>query len=111
MADNEFLTLEEFLSDDLTPKVFESKIWKRKDGTPGKLKFRPATVGDREFARRAAKKGDNFDNAAYGVALIGKCLLEPKIPEIEIEKLRQKNGTEMDRLLTAILGESDSDPT
>lgn len=113
---NEFLSIDEFLgASDLAPKTFESHIWTRKtqegEIIPGRLKYRPATVGDREKARQYAKIGDRFDNASYGIKLISLCLIEPKIPEMDLERLRDRNGREMDRLLTAIIGESEENPT
>jgi len=109
---SQILTLEEFLgSNDQENKVFESQVWKKADGTPGRMIYRMATVGDRERARRAAKRGKNFDNATYGVKIIALCMVDPKIPEIEIERMKSKNGQEMDRLLTAVLGETEDDPT
>ena len=77
---------------------------------PGKLVYRLATVGDREYARRLAKHGEKFDNAKYGCALISRCVLEPQVPPMEADKLQKKNGKEMDRLLSAILGEGGEDP-
>lgn len=102
---DQFLSLEEFLSSEKerSERVFESKVWCKPDGTPGKLKYRVATVGDREIARQAAKSGEKFDNATYGAQLIAACLLQPKIPPIEVVRLKEKNATEMDRLLDAIL--------
>lgn len=103
-----YLSLDEFIRpDDEDQMVFTSEVWKDSEGNPGKLKIRAATVGDREKARKAAKKGEQFDNAAYGCKLISLCVIEPKIPDMEMERLRRKLGKEMDRLLQAILGESE----
>jgi len=113
---SEFLSIEEFLgSSDLNEKVFESLVWNRgKDAEgkiiPGRIKYRSATVGDREKARQAAKVGEKFDNAAYGCKLVSLCVIEPKIPEIDVDRLKQKNGKEMDRLLSLIIGDSEESP-
>lgn len=113
MSDN-ILTLEEFLVSDVVEKEFVSEVWRKKQGdgstVPGVLRYRVATVADREMARKAAKKGDQFDNAAYGVALIGACLISPKVNAMDLEALKQKNGKEMDRLLTAVIGDMQDDP-
>jgi len=105
------ISLEDLLKPDTEEHVFESTAWGK--GSPdgvAKMRYRVATVGDREKARRYAKKGEQFDNAAYGVKLISLCLIEPKIPEMDLDKLRSKNGKEMDRLITAIVGDSQDDP-
>lgn len=109
---NEFLSLDEFLSSEKerAARVFESKVWCKADGTPGKLQYRVATVGDREAARQAAKTGDKFDNATYGAQLIALCLLAPKVPPMEVVRLREKNALEMDRLLDAILEGDKANP-
>lgn len=98
------ISLEDLLKPDTQECVFESIAW------GGNIRYRVATVGDREKARRAAKKGDQFDNATYGCKLIALCVIEPKIPEMDVDKLRAKNGKEMDRLITAIVGDSADDP-
>jgi hypothetical protein len=108
------ISLEDLLKPDTEEQVFESTAWGKRaaDGsiTPAKLRYRVATVGDREKARRSAKKGESFDNATYGCKLISLCVIEPKIPEMDLDKLRAKNGKEMDRLITAIVGDSNDDP-
>ena len=116
MSDGKFLSLDEFLATDVEKekRIFVSDVWTSKDEhgnpVPGKLEYRMATVGDREYARRQAKHGDKFDNAKFGCAIISRCMINPQIPAMEADKLQQKSGKEMDRLLSAILGEGGEDP-
>lgn len=113
MNEKKYLNLEEFLSADVEKagRDFQSRIWKKADGTPGALQYRIATVGDREAARQAAKgEHDQFDNAVYGCHLIALCLLVPKIPPMEVIRLRGKHAEEMDRLLDAILEKEKTSP-
>jgi hypothetical protein len=116
MSESKVLSLNEFLDTEAEDarREFVSEVWRARNEAgeiiPGKLVYRLATVGDREYARRQAKHGEKFDNAKYGCALISRCVLEPQIPPMEADKLQKKNGKEMDRLLSAILGEGGEDP-
>lgn len=119
MADNEFLSLDEWLSiDDRPVKVFESKIWGKKDEhgniIPGKILVRELTVGQTERARQEAKckRGDEevFDNAKFYAWVIHFGVQKPQIPPIRIEELFNKNQGEIVRLAEFILGRNTSNP-
>lgn len=107
----DFLSVDEWLgASDEAPQVFESNVWKSKDGKPGKIQYRRALVDDKASARKYSKIGDDFDNTAYGLKLVQMCVLKPKVSDMDINKMRQKDGKEFERLLSAIIGEADANP-
>jgi len=93
---------------------FESNIWgakKTPEGKiiPGNFRCRQATVEDKEQARQMAKKGkDSFDNATFGCAIIAACVINPRPSSLDIQRMRTKSAKEMERLLTAIVGDFDN---
>ena len=108
---SEFMTVEEWLgASDEAPAVFESKVWKSKDGKPGKIQYRRALVDDKAAARKASKKGDEFDNTAYGLKLVQMCVLQPKVSDMQIVDMRKKDAKEFERLLSLVIGESEENP-
>lgn len=98
------LSKEAFLgSKDLETKTFSSPVW------GGDLLYRHPSLGDKAQARRLAMapndKGEmEVDNERLEAALIITCVLEPKLAPLDLERLLEKNGNEVKRLVTAILG-------
>jgi len=107
----QFISAEEWLgASDECPQVFESKVWRTKDGKPGRIQYRRALVDDKAAARRYSKKGDEFDNTNYGLKLVQMCVLQPKVSDMQINDMRKKDSKEFERLLSLIIGESEENP-
>lgn len=107
-------TIEQFLSfDDRPIKFFTSKVWGHTDlegkFVPWSFKYQEATVEEKERARKAARASGDWDNIAWTLKLISLCVLDPKINESQIDLLRKKSGKEIERLATALVGESEED--
>ncbi len=104
------LTREQLLgSNDCEVIVFPSKVW------GGEVKFRPPTQADKAIARRLATKlGEDgkleVDPERIEVALIVRCLVEPRLEEEDVQAMMQKNGNEIKRLVRALVGDS-ANPT
>jgi hypothetical protein len=104
------LTKEQILNcNDLEIKTFDSSIW------GGEIKYRHPSVGDKSRARKLAMvvndKGENeVDNERLEVGLIITCCVEPKFAPLDVDKLMERNGNEVKRLVNAILG-SAANPT
>ena len=104
------LTRDAFLaSHDAEPQEFVSMFW------GGIIRYRRATVADKNWARQRAKvpagngNGTEIDEGRLQCALIQRCCVEPKLEVADIEALLDKNAVEVGRLAAAII--SRSDPT
>jgi hypothetical protein len=66
--------------------------------------YRPAKVGDKATARKKATKNGELDQEEFELRLIVQCVTEPKLADMDVDSLREKSATEINRLASAIVG-------
>lgn len=92
------LTKEAFLQPDTGKHTFASGPW------GGDIIFRHALVGDKRRARKLATHDGVLDSEEFECALVVACVLEPQLSEMDLDALKAKSATEMNRLASAIIG-------
>jgi hypothetical protein len=103
---SEFLSREQFLSpSECQDRVFDSVLW------GGKLKYRVAKVGDKSRARKLATHDGDLDNEEFECALVIACTIEPKLSEMDLNALKEKSATEVNRYASTIIGAAVNPPS
>lgn len=98
MADR-ILTADEILAaQDLEERIVEVPEW------GGAVKIRGLTKAAQQQVRRQATGPDGqVDADRLEILMLAACVIEPQFTEEQVERLKQKSATAVDRVLQAVL--------